>query len=94
MPLVTGSGCMLSALCGAFAAVEDDAFAAACAASSVWKRCSELAEQLSGRRGPAAPSDAALMDAACPAAQLGHLNVPEHRAAGCEASGGGFARDC
>ena len=64
MPLVTGSGCMLSALCGAFAAVERDAFKAACAASLYWKRCSELAGELSGNRGSGS-FRAALMDAAC-----------------------------
>ena len=63
MPLVTGGGCMLSALCGAILAVEDDAFAAACAASLCWKRCSELAEQMSGRAGPGSLR-ASLMDAA------------------------------
>ena len=64
MPLVTGSGCMLSALCGAFAAVERDAFKAACAASLYWKRCSELAGELSGNRGSGS-FRAALMDATC-----------------------------
>ena len=64
MPFITGSGCMLSALCGAFAAVERDAFKAACAASLYWKRCSELAGELSGNRGSGS-FRAALMDAAC-----------------------------
>lgn len=41
---VTGSGCMLSALCGAFLAVSDDPLHAAAAASAFWKRCSEQAE--------------------------------------------------
>ena len=63
MPLVTGSGCMLSALCGAFAAVTDDMFAAAVAAARFWKRCSERAEALCARRGPGS-FRAALMDAA------------------------------
>lgn len=63
MPLVTGGGCMLSALCGAILTVEGDAFAAACAASLCWKRCSELAEQMSGRAGPGSLR-ASLMDAA------------------------------
>lgn len=63
MPLVTGGGCMLSALCGAILAVEGDAFAAAYAASLCWKRCSELAEQMSGRAGPGSLR-ASLMDAA------------------------------
>ena len=63
MPLVTGGGCMLSALCGAILTVEGDAFAAACAASLCWKRGSELAEQMSGRAGPGSLR-ASLMDAA------------------------------
>lgn len=63
-PLVTGSGCMLSALCGAFAAVTDDMFAAAVAAARFWKRCSARAEALCGRRGSGS-FRAALMDAAC-----------------------------
>ena len=62
-PLVTGSGCMLSALCGAFAAVTEDMFAAAAAASRFWKRCSERAEALCSGRGPGS-FRAALMDAA------------------------------
>lgn len=62
-PLVTGSGCMLSALCGAFLAVEGDAFAAALYASRYWKRCSERAEELCAGRGPGS-FRAALMDAA------------------------------
>ena len=41
---VTGSGCMLSALCGAFLAVSDDSLHAAYAASAFWKRSSEHAE--------------------------------------------------
>ena len=40
---VTGSGCMLSALCGAFLAVSDDPLHAAAAASRFWKSCSEQA---------------------------------------------------
>ncbi len=62
MPLITGSGCMLSAVCGAFAAVED-AFSAALDASLQWKRCSELAEQACAGRGPGSLR-AALMDTA------------------------------
>ena len=62
-PLVTGSGCMLSALCGAFAAVTDDMFAAAAAASRFWKRCSELAEAMCGAKGPGS-FRAALIDTA------------------------------
>ena len=43
---VTGSGCMLSALCGAFIAVSDNPLRAAAAASAFWKDCSATA----GRR--------------------------------------------
>lgn len=42
---VTGSGCMLSALCGAFLAASDDPLQAAAAASAFWKSCAELAER-------------------------------------------------
>ena len=42
---VTGSGCMLSALCGAFLAVSDEPLHAAAAASAFWKRCSEQVEE-------------------------------------------------
>lgn len=41
---VTGSGCMLSALCGAFLAVSEDPLQAAIAASTFWKACAEAAE--------------------------------------------------
>lgn len=58
---VTGTGCMLSVLCGAFAAVEKDALAAAALASSFWKLCSRRAEAAS--QGPGT-FRAALMDAA------------------------------
>ena len=61
--MVTGSGCMLSALCGAFAAVEADAFAAACMASGFWKECAALAEQSAQGRGPGS-FRVALIDAA------------------------------
>ena len=63
MPLVTGTGCMLSVLCGAFAAVEPDAFEAALMASAFWKACSERAERVSGGAGPGSLR-AALMDCA------------------------------
>lgn len=52
MTMVTGSGCMLSALCGAFAAVEADAFAAACMAARFWKDCAAAAEARASERGP------------------------------------------
>ena len=48
---VTGSGCMLSALCGAFLAVSDDPLHAAAAASRFWKACSEQAEARSAGSG-------------------------------------------
>lgn len=42
---VTGAGCMLSVLCGAFAAVAPgDAFTAAVQAARFWKACAEQAE--------------------------------------------------
>lgn len=63
MPLVTGTGCMLSVLCGAFAAVEPGAFEAALMASAFWKACSERAERVSGGAGPGSLR-AALMDCA------------------------------
>ncbi len=63
MARVTGTGCMLSALCGVFAAVEPDALLAAVLASAFWKVCSQRAESLSCGRGPGS-FRAALMDAA------------------------------
>lgn len=61
MARVTGTGCMLSVLCGAFAAVEEDPFAAAVLASSFWKTCAELAQARSA--GPGS-FHVALLDAA------------------------------
>ena len=63
MSSVTGTGCMLSALCGVFAAVEPDALHAAVLASAFWKVCSQRAEQAAGGKGPGS-FRAALMDAA------------------------------
>lgn len=60
---VTGTGCMLSALCGVFAAVEEDALRSALAASAFWKACAALAEESAGGRGPGS-FRAALLDAA------------------------------
>ncbi len=60
---VTGSGCMLSVLCGAFAAVADTPGEAAVLASAFWKTCARRAEQSAGGRGPGS-FRAALMDAA------------------------------
>lgn len=45
MRSVTGAGCMLSVLCGAFASVQpDDPMNAACQASRFWKLCAARAE--------------------------------------------------
>ena len=63
MAQVTGTGCMLSVLCGVFAAVEPDPLAAAVAAAAFWKRCSRRAEERAGDRGPGS-FRAALLDAA------------------------------
>ena len=43
MRRVTGAGCMLSVLCGAFAAVEPDALTAADHAAAFWKACATAA---------------------------------------------------
>ena len=51
MALVTGTGCMLSVLCGAFAAVEPDTAAAAALASAFWKLCAERASAAAQDRG-------------------------------------------
>ena len=51
MALVTGTGCMLSVLCGVFAAVEPDAAAAAALASAFWKVCARRAEVRTAGRG-------------------------------------------
>ena len=50
--LVTGTGDMLSVLCGAFAAVEQDPLTAAALASAFWKLCAERAETASADKGP------------------------------------------
>ncbi len=63
MSCVTGTGCMLSALCGVFAAVERDMTSAAALASAFWKLCASKAEENSAARGPGA-FRSALMDAA------------------------------
>lgn len=60
---VTGTGCMLSVLCGVFAAVEPDPAAAALLASAFWKICARRAEERSGGRGPGS-FRTALLDAA------------------------------
>lgn len=61
MRAVTGAGCMLSVLCGAFAAVQPDAFAAAEEAARFWKACAARAAGCA--RGPAS-FRLALLDAA------------------------------
>ena len=63
MALVTGTGCMLSVLCGVFAAVEPDAAAAAALASAFWKICARRAERLATGRGSGS-FRTALLDAA------------------------------
>ena len=63
MALVTGTGCMLSVLCGVFAAVEPDAAAAAALASAFWKICARRAERLAAGRGSGS-FRTALLDAA------------------------------
>lgn len=51
---VTGTGCMLSVLCGAFAAVEPEPLQAAALAAGFWKLCSERAEEKAAGRGTGA----------------------------------------
>lgn len=63
MASVTGTGCMLSVLCGVFAAVEPDPVKAAVLASAFWKICSRQAEKAAAGKGPGT-FRAALMDAA------------------------------
>ena len=63
MAKVTGTGCMLSVLCGVFAAVEPDAFSAAALAAAFWKVCSRRAETAAQGRGPGT-FRTALLDAA------------------------------
>lgn len=63
MSQVTGTGCMLSILCGVFAAVEPDILTAALTAAAFWKACSRRAEALAGGRGPGS-FRTALLDAA------------------------------
>ena len=45
MPQITGAGCMLSVLCGVFAAVEPVPLSAALLASAFWKVCAQQAGQ-------------------------------------------------
>lgn len=48
---ITGAGCMLSVLCGAFAAVTPDPVEAGVLAAAFWKVCAARAEVLAGGRG-------------------------------------------
>lgn len=63
MTKVTGAGCMLSVVCGVFAAVEPEPLSAALLAAAFWKTCARRAEQAAGDRGPGS-FRAALLDAA------------------------------
>ncbi|WP_417044214.1 hydroxyethylthiazole kinase [Dysosmobacter sp.] len=63
MSSVTGTGCMLSVLCGVFAAVEPEPVKAAMLASAFWKTCSRRAEEAAAGKGPGT-FRTALMDAA------------------------------
>ena len=63
MARITGAGCMLSALCGAFCAAEEDAAKAAVAAAAFWKACSHRAEASAAALGPG-HFHMALLDAA------------------------------
>ncbi len=60
---VTGTGCMLSVLCGIFAAVAPDTFTAAVTAAAFWKSCSLRAETMAVRQGTGS-FRVALLDAA------------------------------
>lgn len=64
MARVTGTGCMLSVLCGAFAAVEPDVFLAASLASAFWKVCAAKAENALAPGLGTGAFRSALMDAA------------------------------
>ena len=55
MPLVTGSGCLLSAVVGAFHAIESDRFAAACRATFFYALCGEVAAERSSAPGSFKP---------------------------------------
>ena len=63
MVQITGTGCMLSVLCGVFAAAAPDIVTAAVTAAAFWKSCALRAEELAGGRGPGS-FHAALFDAA------------------------------
>lgn len=63
MSRLTGTGCMLSVLCGTFAAVSPDPLTAALTAAAFWKACSRQAEMAAAGRGPGS-FHTALLDAA------------------------------
>ncbi len=63
MAQVTGTGCMLSVLCGVFAAVEPEPREAALLAAAFWKVCSRRADREAGQRGSGS-FRTALLDAA------------------------------
>lgn len=63
MAQVTGAGCMLSVVCGAFAAVQPDAFTAAAQAAHFWKDCAARAAFVAKGKGNAS-FHTALLDAA------------------------------
>ena len=50
MARITGSGCMLSALCGLFGGTGMDAYEAACTAGKLWKESSRIAGQRTDQR--------------------------------------------
>lgn len=75
---ITGSGCMLSALCGAFAAVEPDAYCAAVQAAQFWKDCAADA-QISAAGLGMGHFHMALMDAAWKRAQGHERSSPARR---------------
>lgn len=64
MTRVTGTGCMLSVLCGAFTAVEPDALKAVALASAFWKSCARQAENALAFGQGAGTFRTALFDAA------------------------------
>lgn len=51
MARITGSGCMLSALCALFCGAGLSAYDAACAAGSIWKESSRIAGHCTDREG-------------------------------------------
>ena len=73
MTQVTGTGCMLSVLCGVFAAVEPNPLSAAALAAAFWKVCSQRAEAYTAGKGPSS-FRGALLDSA------GLLTAPEFSA--------------